>query len=173
MCIVIDTNTFSLVFSGRRDGHEEFRPVLRWIVSGKGKIVYGGSKYRGELRRAKRYLGIVSQFKKAGKVVEVNDQQVDARQRELEDSMQHRDFDDPHIIAIVIVSGCKLVCSNDSRAYRFVKMKELYPSRIQRPKIYRGKGNEDLLCDQNIADICRPCDRLRKQEASALAILTQ
>jgi len=162
MCIVIDVNTFGPVFLKSCEEHEEFEPVLDWIVSGKGKIVYGGSKYRKALERARRYLRIFLEFKKAGKVVEVDDERVNAQQEELENLIQHRNFDDPHIIAIVIVSGCRLVCSNDSRADQFIKMRNLYPNHVQRPKIYRGKSNSDLLCDQNIAKICEPCHRLPK-----------
>jgi hypothetical protein len=159
MCIVIDANTFAPVFDTRNQRHDEFKPVHDWIFVGKGKIVYGGTKYKEELRRAARYLKIFIELQKARKVVEVNDQDVDAKQAELEELITHKDFDDPHLIAIVIVSGVKLICSDDARAYPFIKDNTLYPRNIDRPRIYSRSSNQDLLTDANIADICKPASK--------------
>jgi predicted nucleic acid-binding protein len=155
MCIVIDTNSFASVFDAKSDDHPEFRPVLNWITNGKGKIVYGGTKYRDELRAAQRYLGVFGELARARKVVEIPDVDVDREQERIENLVLHRDFDDPHIVAIVSVSRCKLVCSRDKRAYRFIKDVSLYPKAGMRPKIYSDSNNSDLLCDHNIADCCK------------------
>lgn len=155
MCIIIDTNAFASVFDCNSEGHSEFSPVLNWIRNGKGKIVFGGTTYRNELRRAKRYLGIIGELKKARRIVEVSNDEVDREQKRIESLVSHRDFDDPHLIAIVAVSRCKLICSSDKRAYRFIKRASLYPKAGMRPKIYSGSSNSDLLCDHNIADCCR------------------
>jgi hypothetical protein len=52
MCIIIDTNRFSSIFEEENSDHDEFKPILDWIIFGKGKIVYGGTKYKQELTRA-------------------------------------------------------------------------------------------------------------------------
>lgn len=155
MCIVIDTNSFASVFDSKSDDHYEFRPVLNWITNGKGKIVYGGTKYRDELRATKRYLRIFVELAKKRKVVEIPDEDIDLEQERIENLLRHRDFDDPHIVAIVSVSRCKLVCSKDSRAYPFIKDVSLYPRAGMRPRIYSGSNNSDLLCDHNLADCCK------------------
>src|SRR5262249_22623217 len=46
------------------------------------------------------------------------------------------DFDDAHLVAIFDVSGCRLLCSSDSRADRFLKDPALY-KRHTPPRIYR------------------------------------
>jgi hypothetical protein len=168
MCIVIDANTFAAVFSDSCQEHEEFEPVLTWIIYGKGKIIYGGSKYEQELRHCRKYLGIFSELRKVGKVVVLNSTKVDYIQQQVEGIISHSNFDDPHIVAIVIVSGCRLICSNDGRAHPFFKDKNLYPKHFERPRIYSGYGNRDLLCDQNLVDICEPHDKLPKTLASAI-----
>lgn len=155
MCIIIDTNTFSSIFDSKSAEHIEFRPVLNWIKNGKGKIVYGGTKYRNELRKAQKYLGIFNELKKARKIVEIPNEQVDSEQIRIEDLITHRDFDDPHLIAIVSASRCKLICTKDKRAHPFIKETSLYPESGMRPKIYSSSINSDLLCDLNIAGCCK------------------
>ena len=162
MCIVIDTNTFSPVFIPNSQKHGDFRPVLEWIVYGKGKIVYGGDKYKQELRKAGKFLKFFIELSKVSKVIEIDCQQVNEMQQKVEHLVNHRDFDDAHLVAIIIVSGCKLVCSHDSSAYPFLQRKDLYPKNVTRPKIYRQSSNRNLLCDRNIADICKPCSKLPK-----------
>jgi len=168
-------NCLGGVFNKKASDHDEFRPVHDWIIHGKGKMVYGGTKYKKELKKATKYRKLLVQLKKAGKIVELNDKEVNKCHGELDAAIKHSDFDDPHLIAIIIVSGCKLICSLDKRAYKFIKKKALYPTHIEKPKIYGSKSNSDLLSDENIAKICRPAskpNRLLKNllEASEAAI---
>lgn len=155
MCIVIDANVFSSIFDGDAADHDEFRPVFNWIENGKGKIVYGGTKYKIELRAATKYLKLFAQLAIAGKTRELDSKAIDRKQEELERKINHRDFDDAHIIAIIIVSHCKLICSKDTRAYPFFQDKNLYPKNFFRPKIYSRSSHAHLLCDQNIAKCCK------------------
>ena len=159
MCIVIDINFLSPLFNATDNEHNEFKPLLEWIIFGKGKLVYGGKKYKEELRETKKYFGLLIQLKKAGKIVEVDDEKVDQHQIKLSETEKHPDFDDPHLIAIIIVSGCKLICSLDKRAYVFIKNKDLYPAHFEKPKIYKGKSNAKLLSDKNIAAVCHPVSK--------------
>ena len=158
MCIVIDTNTFSSVFDESSSLHSEFRPVFEWIYRRKGKVVYGGTKYRNELRKATKFLRLFGEFKKVNKVVEIEHEAVDREQERLEAECQHPDFDDAHLIAIVILSGCLLICTSDRKAHPFIKNADFYPRHVKRPKIYSKKSNADLLCDRNIASCCLPSE---------------
>ncbi|MFP3868620.1 MAG: hypothetical protein ACLFUU_10760 [Desulfobacteraceae bacterium] len=160
MCIVVDTCTFASVFNEYSQDHSLFQPVLEWIVRGKGKLVYGGTKYKIELKQASKYLGVFGQLKRAGKVVEIDDVKVDERQRDIE-RIASEGLNDAHIIAIIAESGCRLICTKDSKATNpYFKCSDLYPPGISRPKIYSGrKQNRDLLCDLNIAKICEPVSK--------------
>jgi hypothetical protein len=149
--IVVDTNVLALVFNSDCCGHVEFQPVHDWIIKGKGRAVFGGSKFKTELAKAPRYLRLFLQLKTSGRAVEIVTDLVDAREAQLIAMTQGTDCDDQHIIAIVCVSGCRLVCSQDVRSYEFLKCRHYYPSKCKVPKIYRSSRNADLLCDGNCA----------------------
>jgi len=168
MCIIIDTNTFSSVFDGSSANHEEFKPVLDWIVVGSGKAVYGGSKYLEELRKAQKYLKIFRLLSDCKKTIKVDNSKVDSVEADLKSRVEHRDFDDPHLIAITIVSKCKLICSSDSRSYAFLKQPALYPKNFEKPKIYHSSANKDLLNDTNIPEKYKPSNRLNKTSSEQL-----
>ena len=61
MAIIIDTNCIANVFSPKTANHSEFKPVLEWILLGKGLMIYGGSKYREELKKTAKYLPIIAE----------------------------------------------------------------------------------------------------------------
>jgi hypothetical protein len=58
MCIIIDANTFAAIFDPINKGHIDFKPVYDWIVFGRGKIVYGGKKYKSEVKNVSKYFGL-------------------------------------------------------------------------------------------------------------------
>lgn len=167
MCIVIDICTLAPVFDSKCEKHPDYKPVLDWVLYGNGKIIFGGEQYKREL--PPKYRKLFNEFTKASKAIEVNETQVNEKHKELMTKIEHRDFDDPHIVAIIIVSGCRLICSDDDRAFPFFKMKSLYPNHFTRPKIYSGISNKDLLCDNNISDIGKPCTKLNKNSARAFS----
>jgi len=171
MCLVIDMNTIPSVFNSSSESHQDYKPVLDWIINGKGKMVCGGSKYWEEFRGISKYLKFFNQLNKAGKVVKIDDALVDAKMNELMRICNDKDFDDPHIAALLIVSGCQVLCSEDKRSYPYIKRKEWYPDGKSPPKIYQRtalKNASSILSDANMAAICMPCLKLKKELANAL-----
>lgn len=157
MCIVVDINTMASVFDINCSQHKDFKPVLDWVIKGRGKIVYGGTKYIEELNKVKKYIPIIGQLKKAGKAIEVDKNEVDLWHSYVEKKENDPDFDDPHIVGLMIASKCLVVCTKDARSFKFLKKKELYPKWAKRPKIYCSLKNINLLSDKNITEICKPC----------------
>lgn len=155
MCLIIDTCTISEVFNANAGLHQEFKPVLTWLVSGNGKMIYGGTTYRAELRKLTRYLSIIAQLKKAGKIIEAPDDAVDDEEKRIFAVVNKKDFDDPHVLAIVSVTGCRVVCTKDGRAIPYLKNTELYGRGVKRPRIYCGSKNTSLLSDKYAATICK------------------
>jgi len=165
MCVVIDMNVIIAVFNEDDKKHEFFRPVRDWILTGKGKMVVGGSTYFKELGKLNKFRRLYLALRKAGKVVVSSDSDIDKLELELKDKLSHPNFDDPHIVALLIISGCKVICSQDARAYPFFQRKEWYPKGKSVPKIYCEKSyskRSAILIDKNIADICLPCLKLNK-----------
>lgn len=168
MCVVIDSCTFSRVFDRTNAEHPEFKPVYEWIITGRGKIVFGGSKYKTELYNLKKYVSFINELSKRRKVVRIPDDEVDFLEKEVSEYATHRDFDDPHLIAIIVASGCKIICTSETRAIPFLKRKNFYPSSKLVPKLYTRKRNRNLLTDTNLASVCMPCERLTKTQIEQL-----
>ena len=94
MCIIIDTNILNEVFNPKNQNHLEFKPVYEWIINGKGKVVYGGTKYITEI--PKKYLEIFKLLKTVGKAHLVNSESVDIAAASATEKIEHPDFDDQH-----------------------------------------------------------------------------
>lgn len=168
MCVIIDTNCFASVFDSNSAKHSEFSPVLDWILLGKGKLIYGGSKYIQELGKSKysKIIRLISH--KTNKVVILDKSKVDEIQIQIEELITDPDFDDPHLPAMVIVSKCEIICTEDVRSVKFVTNSSLYPRGINTPKYYTGIRNKDLLCDKYINGIYKPLSKCAKKDVDLL-----
>jgi hypothetical protein len=163
MCIVIDTNCFVHVFSIDSKRHPEFKPVYDWLIKGRGKIVYGGSKYRDELKLARKFIPIFAEFSRKNKLVRVPDEDVDEYEEGVKeklvingvDHIHDERYNDSHLIAIFSISGCKLLCSNDNKSFAFINDKQYYKKDRKPPSFYTSKRNANLLCDQYISPCCK------------------
>lgn len=153
MCIVIDPNVYPDVFRTDAREHHEYEPVLQWITEGKGFIVYGGKKYKKEMKRATRYHAIIAELDRKGKVTEVNGKMVDLEQVSLDTLIGAKSCDDCHIIAIFKVSWCRLFCSNDKRNDKYIKNRRFFSGGQKPPFIYRKRSHHPLLCKKNIVKI--------------------
>lgn len=145
MSIVIDTCCLSPVFDQSNDRHREFAPVLKWITVGSGRLVYGGKKYKAELSRAAKFVPVLAELSRQGRVLALPDAQVDRTASSVKRKAPDPSFNDEHLVAIVIVSQCRVVCSDDKVADRFLKLKDLYPGHVRPPKIYRSSRHVKLL----------------------------
>jgi predicted nucleic acid-binding protein len=154
MCIIVDTNTFAKVFDPKNAEHQVFKPVFDWIIRGKSKLILGGTEYEQKELREKmpKYLNLLANLARAGKIHRVSSDQVDAETKRLE-AHKNKDFDDPHIVALCIVSKTKLLCSQDKRSHKFVKNRSFYPKGQKPPNIYSQETHQTLLTN----DALKPC----------------
>jgi len=173
MAVIIDTNCFANVFNRKSANHNEYRPVLEWIVKGKGLIIYGGTKYIEELKKSHKYLPIMRLLKDVNKVFVGNLANIDRLQAEIEANRADIDFDDPHLPAIVIDTKCRVICSEDKRSIPFVKNRDLYPNGMFAPVYYTSSRNTDLLCDNYIHDDLKPICKLNKEQANLIEKLIE
>jgi len=151
MCIVIDTCAMHLVFSG---SNGDYLPVRDWLVNGHGKMIVGGTTFYKELAKLKRYTGIIAELSRQRKVVRIDSLVVDEAEKRVKALAPKKDFDDPHLIALIDESGCKVLCTEDIRSDSYVKNKKFYV-KSRRPSIYRSRGHAHLLCDESIVAVCR------------------
>jgi len=153
MCIVIDTNVLGAVFNKRNASHLSFEPVLDWIFNGHGKVVYGGSKYFSEISKYRKIFTLLSSINKA---VYINSDMVDELTKTASEAIIHRDFDDQHLVGLLLASGCKLLCTNDTTAIPFIQNRIFFTS-SKEPKIYHTQKNIKLLSPKYIAPCCGQC----------------
>jgi hypothetical protein len=145
MCIVIDINTFSMVFDEANSNHCNFKPIRDWLQKRQGMVVVGGSKYLEELRHNHRHMKIINELRTAGLAIRVNDSIVDQMENHVKKQTVGTACNDHHIIALLGVSGSSILSSLDAESYPFVKDKSLYPSGSRKVRIYRSVRNKGLL----------------------------
>ncbi len=153
MCLVIDTCCIAKVFDHGNKQHPNYAPVLEWVSNGNGRMIYGGTKYAIELRELPRYVPVISELERSGRVVVLSRAHVDAIADALKAEITDPDFNDEHLIAIVIVSRCRVVCTDDKVAIFYLKRRQFYSCHgLKRPKIYQSSRNKRLCCDENVLD---------------------
>lgn len=157
MCVVIDANVIPSVFNPDSANHSEFRPLYNWIRERKGKFVHGGSTFKDELGRLSSYLELFLELERTNRSHHADDEEVDRIEEIVKHQISDNPFNDHHIIAIVIVSKCRFICSKNSRHYRYFQLRTVYPTGISIPKIYSGLGSSTILYDRRLTRPCGPC----------------
>ena len=149
MNLIIDANIFSKFFDTNHPNHKDFTSAYNCLFNCKGKMFTGGTTFKKELEsNLKKYSGYLKELKNKRKLEILDMDKVDAEEARIKELEPDKDFDDPHIIACVIIGKVKVICSDDARADTYVKDSKFYPKRFIRPKIYRKhKHHKDLLID--------------------------
>lgn len=158
MCLVIDADCFSRVFDKTNKEHLQFKPIWEWINDGKGRMIYGGTKYGTQLRTSRKFLPIVTELEKKGKTVRIPDSVVDDLATAIKGKITDANFDDEHLVALVVASRCRVVCTKDTGAISFLRRNDVFAdyAGVSRPSIYRGHRTHTKLCSNaHIVAICR------------------
>lgn len=136
--------------------HHRFVPVWNWIYLGKGRMIYGGTKYLAELRRMAKFLKIIVELRRKGRLIVLPQEEVDRIANKTKAKVSDAAFDDEHLVAIVVVSSCRVVCTDDLRAMQYLKRRELYSEyHMKPPSIYHQETHAHLCCDENLLEICK------------------
>lgn len=155
MCIIADPPTFIPIFKNTDPEYEKFSAVREWVQNGRGKFIMGGTTYQNELFAVRSILKILTELERRGKVKRTDTMTVDSEEAIVKELEPTQDFDDPHLVALVRASGCKVICIRDPRSHRFLRMAKFYKSKKDRPKLYTREKNINLLCNNNIAPCCK------------------
>ena len=136
MCLIIDVNVAS-DFVGPKPAAV---PVLKWLLGKGGHIALGG-KLADEYRKS-TLRGLWAELSRKGSVKLFKDNLVDAEQQTVEDTKLCKS-DDPHIIALARLSGCRLVFTRDKPLHADFKNKDL----INKPRgfVYTDDTHAPLL----------------------------
>jgi hypothetical protein len=157
MCIIIDTVCFSKVFDPTNAEHDRFQPVFSWVMDGDGSIIYGGTKYRSEIsERIKKFGRLLVDLERKRRLIKLDDSLVDAEVVRLKKLEPDEEFNDPHIVAMVVVSKCCVVCTDDTRSLPYLTNRKLYPRGTKPPNVYHTQVHAAFCCHRYMAKICLP-----------------
>jgi hypothetical protein len=157
MCIILDKNSFSGVLDPNSTDRQ-LKIVHNWVIYGSGKLVYGGTQYWSELSQATKYFRLFNDLSRSGKTIHIPDHKVDAEQTKIKRIIPDPKFNDSHLVAIVIVSGCRLICTKDTKCHKFIKNKQIYPKGFGVPIFYSDDGQ---LSSTSIKKLCSLCKKNR------------
>ncbi|SHK99958.1 hypothetical protein [Fibrobacter sp. UWB12] len=154
MCVVIDANVISSFFKSGNEKHEKLVPLLKWVVLGRAKIVLGGKLYTEEIvEKQDSLISFIKELNNFNKIHFFSNEDVSNVESQIKKIEKDTDFDDPHIIALLIVSRATVLCSDDSRMFKYVHKIKEYNKLARTPKIYTTQYHEpqdSILCDENI-----------------------
>lgn len=109
MCVIVDANQSSLVFGSTVA--DDYKPVRKWIESGRGRLVYGGHKFKQELKAVTAAALTVQNWRQRGLAIEISEVALAAEVAVVVNLGTRSD--DPHVIALVRVSGARTVLTKD------------------------------------------------------------
>ena len=138
MCLILDANRFADILAAPPDSR--YVAMLKWVLHGNGRVVFGGTKYGLELERCCRAKRLFAEWYKAGRARRIANEPVDREAVSIQPMVASNDG---HIIALARVSGARILCTEDKvLMYDFKKA-----GLIARPKgrIYRNEKHERLL----------------------------
>jgi hypothetical protein len=107
MCLIVDNNVAADFFCG---SNPNLAPLKNAVLSAICCLHYGGSKLRNEYFQSPKVKRMVKALDQAGRAKAFPDAVVDARMNQVAPNCVS---DDPHIIALALVSGARLLCSLD------------------------------------------------------------
>ena len=134
MCIIIDANVINDLNTPTEDG----KPILKWLLTGKGGLIVGG-RLRGELSRSSKMRSTMVALNQAGKLHSLDDEAVLAETKKIQTSCHSND---PHVLAAAVISGCRLIFSRDKDLHKDAKNKDILSPTA---KIYQNKNHQNLL----------------------------
>ena len=153
MQIIIDASFFAKFINNK----QEHGPVYKCVCTGKGRVVIGGKKYGKELEDYPKFLKLIVEWDILRKVVKLDKVIVDKNEVILESIIEGKDFDDHHILSMVIHSGTEVVCALDNGIPRLIdacysdtgrRMIKKYCCnlrKLKRPGVYKGKQHLAML----------------------------
>lgn len=148
MCLIIDANRAAAVF--HVPPHEDFWPLLRWLRSRWGKLVYGG-QLANELERVRAAKGALAELKRSGRAVLVD---MEAVTKEALTIKQLCKSNDPFVVALARLTGARILCTEDRTLIEDFLNRTLVPS--PKGKIYMRQEHRTLLGGRDHGH-CRGC----------------
>lgn len=134
MCAIIDANTCHEIVGSNTT--VEGRLFADWLESGGGILVIGG-KVTTEISRNGNVVRYLGQLRAAGRLRVADSTAVEAETKRL-GALTDLASDDPHVLAVAIVAGAKLLFSRDQNLHKDYLNRQLIGFR---GSVYQGQRN--------------------------------
>jgi hypothetical protein len=140
MCIIIDANCFHHLLNATECG----KPVLKWLLTAKKAGLIVGGKLHDELRHAgiegKKFIETLTKLSQAGRFHRFSGPEVQSKTAEGKGTVIYSN--DPHVIALTMISGCNVVFSEDAKLGKDLRNRSLVGHRVS---IYKNETHAPLL----------------------------
>lgn len=143
--LIIDANIIAALFFKDNQRFSDFEELREFILSRRGFLAFGGTKYKSEIAKISRAVQILKSLERRGQIRFHNDAEVDREEQRILQLVPIADCDDHHLIALVCVSKARVVATDDRRADPHLKNRRLYPAGVRKPAIYRKAGKHSRL----------------------------
>lgn len=159
MCAIVDNNVRDQVFGDNRPSAGKF--FYDWLQERGGRLVVGGELLR-ELSGYSNFTQWLSEARRTGRARIILKQEVDVETESIKSQSVCRS-NDQHILALAIVSGVRLLFTNDDALQADFNDPEIINQ--PRGKIYTTRVHENttnthryLLSPRNIRQLCHFCN---------------
>ena len=121
MCAIVDNNVANEVFGSRPpEAGKRFR---RWLDDRKGRLVVGGKLLR-ELSGNSGFREWFQQNELSGRLRQVKSSQVKTQEQKIREASLCQS-DDEHVVALALVSGARLLYTNDAALIKDFKNRQI------------------------------------------------
>ena len=110
MCAIVDANVMGEVVGNARSEAGEY--FYDWLDNG-GTLIAGGKKFLSEMSKNQNFLIVFNEMRRTGRAYLANSGKVDAEERAVRARNVHQSKNDKHILALAMVSGARLLFTND------------------------------------------------------------
>lgn len=140
MCVIIDNNVAQFLVCEPNNRHKAETKLLEYIDKGKLKLVIGG-RLKNELCESPKVKIWISERINSGKAKDVPKKAVEAREKLL---LQKNNLssNDPHVLALALESGARLLYSHDVKLGHDFKDTNIIPN--PRGKVYKTNNTDNF-----------------------------
>ena len=133
MCVIVDNNVAGLLFGDPKDRPEAATRFLEYVDDGSLKLVAGGRLVE-ELSGSGKVKAWLAEKVKSGKASIVPRDKVDEAEQQLIQEDRFKS-DDPHVLAVALVAGARLLYTHDDALAADFKDRDLIHD--PRGKVFR------------------------------------
>jgi len=127
MCVIAIVDKDSLLVLATRGGHGD-KNFLSWIENRHGILAFCDTKlYPNEIINNRAILELFARYEQGGQLRKFRGKEISEAEKKIPKRGQGRRSNDSYILALALVSGARVLCSNDKKLHSDFKNVEILP----------------------------------------------